>query len=32
MFQQTPVLFQLAPRVGLFETVDKVSHLSLSHI
>ena len=25
MFQQTPVLFQLAPRVGLFETVDKVS-------
>ena len=25
MFQQTPVLFQLAPRMGLFETVDKVS-------
>ena len=25
MFQQTPVLFQLASRVGLFETVDKVS-------
>ena len=26
MFQQAPVLFQLvAPRVGLFETVDKVS-------
>ena len=25
MFQQTTVLFQLAPRVGLFETVDKVS-------
>ena len=25
MFQQTPVLFQLAPLVGLFETVDMVS-------
>ena len=25
MFQQTPVLCQLAPRVGLFETVDKLS-------
>ena len=25
MFQQTPVLFQLASRMGLFETVDKVS-------
>ena len=25
MFQQAPVLFQLAPLVGLFETVDKVS-------
>ena len=25
MFQQTPVLFQLAPLVGLSETVDKVS-------
>ena len=25
MFQQTSVLFQLAPRDGLFETVDKVS-------
>ena len=24
MDQQTPVLFQLATRVGLFETVDKV--------
>ena len=31
MFKQTPVLFQLAPHVGLFETFDKVpvkSHLN----
>ena len=29
MFQQTPALFKLAPRMGLLETVDKVkSHLN----
>ena len=25
MFQETPDIFQLTPRVGLFKTVDKVS-------